>query len=246
MNPQSPYPTQPTMSPGLPSPYPQPPMKRHRGGGNVTIILMVLLVLFILLFFGALGFGIWAYGERNDYKLHTDQKIEEAVAIAEQKKSDEKDKDFLEKEKNPFRQFKGLSQFGSVDITYPKTWAAYVDQSGKGQTPIDGYFHPNVVPGTGSGTAFALRIQVIEQNYDQVMGGYKSRVTSNKLRATPYTLPKVPQVLGSRLDGEVDKDLNGSAVVLPLRDKTVKITAQSQEFMADFNNIILPNFVFIP
>jgi len=103
------------------------------------------------------------------------------------------------------------------------------------------------VPGPLSGTAFALRLEIVQQNYDLVLSTYKGNVTKGTLVASPYKLPKVPEVLGMRLDGELSQNVkSGSAVILPLRDKTIKIYTESQSFVPDFNNIILPNMIFQP
>jgi len=35
-------------------------------------------------------------------------------------------------------------------------------------------------------------------------------------------------------------------ILLPLRDKTLKISTESQQFVGDFDNIILANLKFVP
>jgi len=212
----------------------------------VNWLLVVPLILFILTSLGVSGFAIWAYGERDDYKNNSDKKSAAAAEVAHQKAGEEKEKEFLEREKNPYKEYKGPSAFGSVDILYPKTWSAYVDETKGGNLPVNGYFHPNFVPGLDSETAFAMKVEVVEQPYDQVLAKYESDTKSGKLRVSPFKAAKVPSVLGARIDGEIDDGLNGSSVVFPLRDKTIKVTTQSQQFMSDFDNIILPNFSFVP
>ena len=186
------------------------------------------------------------FGQKEDYKNNSDQKVSAAVEAAKQETEKTKEAEFLEREKSPNKVYKGPAALGSLSITYPKSWAAAVDETGAGGTPLNGYFHPSFVPGTTSGTAFALRIQVVEQAYDQLLRQYDSKAKQGKVRVSAYKAPKVPAILGSRIDGEIDRGIDGSMILLPLRDKTIKLSTESQSFMKDFNNIILENFVFIP
>ena len=186
------------------------------------------------------------FNQKEDYKLNTDQKVSVAVEAAKQETEKVKEAEFLEREKSPNKVYKGPAALGSLSITYPKSWAAAVDETGAGGSPINGYFHPSFVPGASSGTAFALRIQVLEQAYDQVLRQYDAKAKQGKVRVSAYKAPKVPAILGSRVDGEIEKGLDGSVILLPLRDKTIKLSTESQSFMKDFNNIVLENFVFVP
>src|SRR5262249_10256258 len=153
----------------------------------------------VIFFLGAAGFGMWAYMSRQDYKDNSDKKVDAAVTIAKQQTASDKDKEFVEKEKYPLRHYVGPAPYGSVDIQYPKTWSAYVTESSSG-TPIVGYFHPSFVPSTQAGTSstsFALRLEVTNTSYDQVLKSFDANVKSGKVKVTPYKAPKVSSVLGS-------------------------------------------------
>lgn len=212
-----------------------------------SIVLVVSVIVLATLFLTASGFGIWAFLSRQDYKLNTDRKITAAVEVTKQKTSDEKDKEFAEKEKYPLREYKAAATFGSVSINYPKTWSAFItENTTNNSSPIDGYFHPSFVPGIQSGTAFALRVQISGQTYEQEMRQIEPKVKAGKVKVSPYTAPKVGGVAGARVDGEINPGQRGSMVLFPLRDKTVKIATQSEQFLGDFNTIILANLTFIP
>jgi len=215
----------------------------EQGALDVWIVLFVVMT---LLFIGGLSFGVWAFLGRQDYKGNVDKKIADAVVIAKKQEDSAKDKEFVEKEKLPFREYKGPATYGSVDVQYPKTWSAFVTDSGQGNNPIDGYFHPSIVPGLQSGTAYALRVQVSDQSYDTIMQSFSEKVTSSKVTIAAYRAPKVPAVLGSRVDGEITTGQQDSMVIFPLRDKTLQIWTESKEFSNDFNNNILPNLTFSP
>ncbi|MDB5163711.1 MAG: exported protein of unknown function [Candidatus Saccharibacteria bacterium] len=209
-------------------------------------MLAVLLVLFILLFLGAGGFGIWAYQGKQDYKNNVMPKINAAVAIAKKETETAKDNEFQEKEKYPLRSYAGPGAYGAPTVSYPKTWSAYVNESGNGSAPVDAYFHPSFVPAASLSVSYAIRLQVIPTAYDQVLKQFDSYVKLGTVKVTPYSFPKVSSIVGARLDGEIISKKSGSMVIIPLRDKTLKIWTESPQFVPDFNNIILPNFSFIP
>jgi len=186
---------------------------------------------------------------RQDYKDNSDKKVSAAVEIAKKQTETAKDNEFVEKEKNPLRHYTGPSAYGSVDVQYPKTWSAYVTESTNGATPIIGYFHPSFVPSIVTGQAsnsFALRLEVVNTSYDQALRQFESFVKQGKIKVTPYKAPKVPNVLGARLDGEIVTGKQGSMVLIPLRDKTLKIWTEANNFKGDFDNIIMANIVFVP
>lgn len=221
-------------------------MKTRDMRGEINALLIPL-ILVVLLFFGAGGFGYWAFMSRQDYKNNVDQKINAAVAVSDQQVSTAKDQQFAQEEKNPLKTYTGPEAFGTLKVQYPKTWSAYVAEEDSSNTPIDGYFYPDVVPDiTNQSTAFALRVQVEQQSYDQILQNYQSNVEAKTVSATPYALPNVPKVVGVLLTGAIQPQKQGSMVVLPLRNQTLEIWTESAAFSDDFNNIILKNFTFSP
>jgi hypothetical protein len=244
MNPNNPMGMQPTGQ----NPYQQPmqpqaasQMKPHRSLG-----LIIALISFVVLFLLAGGFGIWAFMERGKYKNETDKIVSKEVALAEKRVSSQKDKEFIEKEKIPTKVYKGPATFGSVELSYPKTWSAFINESGRGTNPVNGYLHPDFVPGTDSGTAFALRIEVIAKSYDAELKQFDGDVRSGKVKVTPFRAELVPEVLGARIEGEINKGQKDIMILFPIRDKTLKISTESETFFNDFNNIILKSLKFVP
>lgn len=210
-------------------------------------VFIVLITLLSLLFLGAAGFGMWAFTSRQDYKNNTDKKIAAAADIAKKQEATTKDNEFVEKEKLPLKHYSGPSAYGSIDIQYPKTWSAYVVETTQSGTPVEGYFHPGFVPSTTAITSnFALRLEVTSTPYDQELKKYDSQVKINKVKITPYKSVKVPSVSGVRIDGAVVPNKQGSMIMLPMRDKTLKIWTEASDFVGDFTNNILPNFTFVP
>ncbi len=208
--------------------------------------MIITLVLFVLLFFGASGFGIWAFMERGKFKNDTDKIVAKEVALTEKRVSTAKDAEFVEAEKRPTKGYKGPATFGSVELEYPKTWAAFITESDKTSTPIDGYLHPDYVPGVKSGTSFALRIELEQKSYDNELKNLDSKVRSGKISVTPFRADKVPHILGARIQGEINQGQKNLMVMFPIRDKTLKISTQSEIFFKDFDAIILKTLTFAP
>lgn len=218
------------------------PLPKKHGHG-----LLISFIICLVLLVSAAGFGVWAYLERQDYKFNSDQKSTAAAeeAAAQQKTDD--DARFVEEEKYPLVPYVGPSQFGSVRLEYPKTWSGYVINKDSGGTPVSWYFHPNVVADTSNrANVFALRVEVVSSSYAESVDSYSNDAEKGVVRISPYTLPQVPNVVGTRVDGEVINDIQGSMILLPVRNMTLKIWTESQNFMGDFDNIILPTVTFSP
>ncbi len=220
-------------------------MNRSAERGSYTIMLISLILLTVFLI-SSLTFGFWAFASRQDYKNNVDQKITAAVKVAVDKNSTEKDNLFAEQEKQPLKVYAGPDTYGSVTIKYPKTWGAYVVEGGSGSRVLDGYFQPNFVPSAQLTTAFALRLQVIDGAYDRQLAQFDSLVKTGKVKVTAYRAPLVPSILGSRIDGAIASNKQGSIVLFPLRDKTLLVSTEASQFEPDFNNNILPNLRFSP
>lgn len=222
-----------------PAMQPMPAPKKHSHvGWIISIILLTLLLV------GALVFAMWAFGGMQDYKQNADKKISAAVTIAQQQTSTAKDKEFVEKEKNPYRTYQSKDTLGSVKVVYPKTWSVYADENSS-SVPLDAYLHPDFVPGTQSKTAYALRVEVVNQTYDESVKQLQGKVTSGKVKVSPYKAPKMPDVLGTKAEGEVNTGQQVTMVLFPIRDKTLKISTQANQFVGDFNNIVLANLTFV-
>jgi hypothetical protein len=265
MNPEAPYqqpqpgPVQamppnpglpPTMPPGqapVPPQYPQMGVAASEEKKHHPWALIISLIIFILAFLGSSGFAFWAYAQMQDYKNNVDEKVAAAVSDAVKVTEETKEKEFLERSKSPYKKYKSPATFGAVEITYPRTWAAAVDEQGSSGALVNGYLHPDYVPGPKSETAFALRLEVIERPYDEVLGRYDGDARRGLVKVSPFKAKRVPSVLGARVDGEVERDMRGSAILLPLRDKTIRLSTLSyQSFGKDFDSIILPNLIFTP
>jgi len=221
-------------------------ISKNQQGSVLAVALIVVLALALA---GAIGFGVWASSERTDYKNNVERKIAVAVAAAKEIQADELQKQFDEQSKSPNKTYISPVSSGSVTFSYPKTWSAYVVESDSTQ-PINGYFHPGQVPGVQSESAYALRVEMVNTDYSQVINSLASKTKDGSLSAAAYIPPKMQGVTnaqpGTKFDGAIDKEKNGSMVVIKVRDKTLKIYTESLDFIGDFNSVILASLQYSP
>lgn len=217
----------------------------ERGSLNVLLVPVILLA---VLFVAAASLAVWAFSGRQDYKNNSDAKVKTAVAANTSAVQTSDAALYAEKAKEPTKTYTGPDAYGSVKITYPKTWAAYVDTTNT-NTPLDAYFHTDYVPSVASKLTYNLRVQVVASSYASQTSQYTSAISSGKVTAAPYTLPNVASVTGVQLAGSVFLDNpagSGTMVILPLRDKTLKIWTESPSYLPDFTAYVLKNLSFSP
>jgi hypothetical protein len=218
-------------------------MSKHNQDGAINVLL-VPLILAVVIIVVTISFAGWAYSSRQDYKNNVALKVATAVQVANQTESSLKDKQFAEAEKSPLKTYNGPQAYGSLVVQYPKTWSGYVDDSGSGDGPIDGYFNPGVVPSIADqSSTFALRIEVLSASYSATLQQFQGQMG---ITTIPYSLPKVPSVVGVEINGQIQNDLMGSMVILPLRSNTLEIYTEGTTYENDFATYILPNISFSP
>ena len=229
---------------------PNQPMSYNSGPGQargslLTVVLVILLVL-------SLVFGGWAFTKMQSYKNGNDKKtassIASAVAAAKQAQKAQDDQD----NKSPYSPFLGSATYGSVSFNYPKTWSVYNDTSSSSE-PINAYFFPGQVPGIQSKTAFALRLELVSTDYSQVIQQFNFQVQQGSVTAKAYLPPKLnglanvqPGTLFSGQTNIQDSTQKGILLAIKVRDKTLEISTQSNDYASDFNGIILSSLSFAP
>jgi len=223
-------------------------MRTRMGEQGESNVLLIPVILIGLLFVGAASFAFWAYSGRQDYKNNSDAKVAAAVQNNTQAVQAKDAKQYAEASKNPLKIYNGPDSFGSVKVSYPKTWSSYVDTTSNSY-PLDAYFHQDYVPSTQSQQTYNLRVQVNSQSYSTQLAQYQSLIQQGKVTATPYSLPKQPSIIGTKLHGNVmiqNPTGVGTMILLPLRSTTLEIWTESDSYLPDFNNYILPNLTFSP
>lgn len=207
---------------------------------NPLLILSIVLGLAVI----ALGgFATWAYLNYTDQKNNVDSKISIAVSKAKQEQSDADQVKYLEQEKQPYRTFQGPAEFGGVTFEYPKTWSVYVDKDGSSTSNYVAYLQPGVVPPTSSKTPYATVVNIVSNDYEDVLKSLNEQVKSGKLRSSPVT---INGQTGTRLDGTFTGNIEGSMVIMKVRDKTLQVSTQSNTYAKDYTNAVLATLKFNP
>jgi hypothetical protein len=223
-------------------------MKRTTGEQGELDVLLIPVILLAVLFIGVSCFAFWAYSNGQKYKNNSDAIVAAAVAANTKQVQAQDAKQYATAAKSPLSVYVGPDAYGSVTVKYPKTWSAYADTTNT-NTPLDAYFEAGYVPSTDSQATYGLRVQVNSLSYSTLMQQYQSLITAGQVTATPYSLPKVPSVIGTEMTGTINlnnQNISGTMVMLPLRSYTLMIWTESNDYLSDFNTYILPNLSFSP
>ena len=79
------------------------------------------------------------------------------------------------------------------------------------------------------------------------MKTYESKIKKGDLTSTTLTIGETETFSGyqgMRIDGQFDKSINGSAVIFKIRDKTLEVFVDSQDYIGDFNDTVVPSLKF--
>lgn len=223
---------QPGYAPIQPASVP-PIAPRPRKTSKVWIILTIV---FILLTLGGAGAAVWAFMNYNEQKATVDSQVTAAVATAVKKEQDDAAAHLLEVENTPNRLFTGPSDYGNLSFNYSKLWSTYVAKDALKGGNYEAYFNPVSVPPVAPAERYALRVTIVEQDYDQVLNTYQNLVTSGQLQSSAYKVDETTS--GTRLDGNFTKDIRGSAIIFKIRDKTVTLRTDAETFREYFDALI--------
>lgn len=216
-------------------------MNKHKfetGSVNPLLISSIIMGIFAAVFAGAF---FWAYSSYSDQKNSTDAKISAAVTEAKKAQTALDEKDYLEREKQPYKQLVGPDDLGRVSISYPKNWSVYIAQSDS--DGYEAYLNQGVVPEVTNNQPYAARIVMTNQLYEKVISTYDSLVKKGDLKSSPIT---VNNFQGIRLDGKFSSTRTGSSVIFKVRDKTLTIATDIDSYKNDFDNIIIKSLDFNP
>ena len=82
---------------------------------------------------------------------------------------------------------------------------------------------------------FALRIEVLNSDYDKVLGQYASLLKKGDLVSSSV---EYNGNSATRLDGAFSKELRGSVVLMKVRDKTIRFSTDADTFKPDFQAVL--------
>lgn len=210
-------------------------MNRRSSESGVANVWMIVAIVFIFTTLAAAGVMTWALINYFDQKNNVDTKISAAVATAKKEQADADEAKFMERDKQPNRQFAGPEDYGRLSFNYPKTWSVYVEKDAATTDTYKAYLNPVEVPPVSSTQQYALRVVIESKDYDEVIDSYQSLVKKGDLKSSAV---KADGQDGTRLDGAFSKDIRGSAVIFKIRDKTVTLRSDADTFKADFDALI--------
>ena len=101
-------------------------------------------------------FAVVFYSGEMNYKNNDQILINKAVSVATAKEAVIKDQQFTLQNENPFVSYTGPVQYGTINVSYPKTWSAYIDTTGSSE-PLEAYFNPFLCANTGSNLPLIFR-----------------------------------------------------------------------------------------
>src|SRR5690606_12034952 len=97
----------------------------QRGAINLQLVVIIALLLVVV---GLSGLSAWLYTQYADQKNNVDSKVAVAVAETRKDQSEIEEKKYIEREKEPNREFAGPEDFGRLSFQYPKTWSVYISE----------------------------------------------------------------------------------------------------------------------
>ena len=234
------------MDPLSPNPYAKQdvtPIVLPKQSKTSFIVAVVMTAGFII----ALAFGIWSFIGMVESKSNLEDKISEASAVAVKETEQSKEAEFTEREKSPFKSYSGGTVFGSLSFSYPKSWSVYKEEGTAKDTLLDFYAHPDFVPSLSSDDSIvAFRVQLSSNEYATEAAEYVTDGENEQtFEVTAYQVSSVSgSEVGIRVAGEIFTDKTGVLVLIPIRDKTLKIWTESDQYLNDFEKILATvNFV---
>jgi hypothetical protein len=204
--------------------------------GAVSAQLFVIIGL-LLLIVGVSGLSAWLYMQYSDQKNNVDSKIAVAEAAARKEQAEEDDLKIKKVEEEPNREFASPEDYGRLSFKYPKNWSVYVaDDGADNSRQYSAYLHPISVQPINSITArAALKVTIESIAYDEALANYTSTIEKGDLKSSTVSLNGHE---GTRLDGLIETDIRGSAVLFKVRDKTITVATQADTFKEYFDTII--------
>jgi len=218
--------------------------KKLDSEGAANPLLLGLIACGVLLLV-ALIFGFSQMSKANDYKNNVDEKVAEEVSKQSKLIAEQKQAEFDEKEKAPYKFWTSPTQYGSIKVGFPKTWSYYLalnESNGSGEV-INLYAYPDYVPEVSRDTKYALRMTLETADYNSVLDDYRQKSAKDGLEISTV---QVSNVSGIKIRGAIEKDVSGTLVVFPIRDKVLTVWTESKDYESDFENIVLKNLSFIP
>ena len=206
----------------------------------VGLIKTIVIIMVSLIAVTFIGLFIWMVTEKNEAQSDLDSKIEIAVAEAKDEQSKKMEKEFLEREKYPYKVFSGPVDYGQLTFEYPKTWSVYVAAAANKGGDFNAYFNPIQVDAVGKETINALRVTIRDKSIDEVTAEYDKAMKKKDSNLTMEVITigrnNIP---ANKYTGTIpNTELSGFIVTFKIRDKTAIMQTDSVLFQEEYDKLL--------
>lgn len=236
IQPATPMSAQPGM-PGMPmvQQIQLPPEPKKDIAGLIKTIVIIILSLIAVTF---IGLFIWMTMLYNEANTDVEMKKAEAAEKAKDEEGTRLEKEFLEREKYPYKTFSGPADYGALTFQYPKTWSVYVAAAATAGGDFNAYFNPIQVDAVGKDTINALRVTIRNKSFDDVAAEYQKAMDKKNSELTVRS-ETIAGITVNYYTGKIPgTELRGFIVIFKIRDKTAILQTDSVFFEADFNKLL--------
>lgn len=207
--------------------------RTQSGEVSASLIVSIFLGVFVVVLG---GLSVFFYLQYSEQKTDVDGKINQAVTDAKKIQQDEYEKRLIQELEKPYATYSGPDELGSIQFNYPKTWSTYVEDEGEDGKTLEVYMSPGKVPPIGDKTSkYALRVNVIDDQYEEVIAGFSRDIQDGELKSS---VVKANGQTGTLLEGKFSDELRGTAAYFKLREKTIELRTDATLFQKKFKEVI--------
>lgn len=196
----------------------------------IMAFLAVIAVVFAVLF-------VMKLIEVQNLVADQDSQIDAAVAIAVANNTEKLNAEFEIARKDPYREFLGPEDYGSLSFKYPQTWSVYIAKDASKGGDFEAYMNPVEVEAPSNTTINALRVTIRDTAIDSVVQTYENFVKNGKMA---FSTRQVGGVTANLYVGELPSGnkMRGAVCVFKLRDKTVILQTDAEVFLEEFYRLL--------
>lgn len=226
---------QPVSQPAQPTQVVAPTVEKNDNSGLIKTVIIVIVSLVAVTF---IGLFVWIMLQYNEVSSDVEGQIATAVAAAKAEQALKDEEEFAEREKDPYRTFSGPADYGQLTFEYPKTWSVYIASDASKGGDFTAYFNPIEVNTVSNTTINALRLSILDKDFESVVAGYQKEMDKKGSNLSMMTTT-VGGTTANRYSGTIPgTDLNGYIVVFKIRDKSAVLRTDSLLFEADFDRLL--------
>lgn len=211
------------------------PYDPHARKSKRSLVETIILVVVSLIAVTFIGLFIWKYLDWDNVKTDVDGQIDAAVAMAVSENTTKLENEFLEREKYPYKTFSGPADYGSLNFEFPKTWNTYIAADAANGGNFEAYLNPGEVQPVSKQSINALRVQILDQSFENVARSYERLLKNNQLTVTTRS---VGGAVANVYTGTLPNNIYGIATIFKLRDKTILLQTDAELFAEEYYKLL--------